>query len=131
MPGKVVSWGLVLAIVSCQNSGPRPKSADGQAGKAAEVTKGYLPKGAPTIRDSVSDQTAARVIEQYVTKSRSWARNEYWIEEKGREGSNVRYWIVHLDDASDERSRWVGGGKSFAVDYDPQRQEVVKEWAFQ
>jgi len=125
---QTIWWGLVLAVVSCENRGSLATGVDRPAGKVAEATQDYVPSGSPTMRVGVSDRKAAEVIEEYVSKSRSWSRDEYRIEEKGHEGSVVLYWIVHVDD---ERSPTPGGGKSFAVHYDPQRQEVAKEWAFQ
>ncbi len=75
-----------------------------------------------------SDPKAVEVVHDYVSKSRSWNRSDYRVEEKGREGNLIVYWIVHLDD---ERAPVPGGGKSLAVRYDSRKRQVVKELAFQ
>ena len=72
--------------------------------------------------------SAEDVIHDYVTRTRGWFRNEYRIEPQGRKGDVDQYWVVHVDD---ERAPVPGGRKSFAVDYDPRRREVTKEWRFQ
>lgn len=72
--------------------------------------------------------SAEDVIHDYVTRTRGWFRNEYRIEPQGRKGDVDQYRVVHVDD---ERAPVPGGGKSFAVDYDPRRREVTKEWRFQ
>ena len=130
MRANLLSWGFILAVVSCENRASCPKSAGSRAGKAVEVTEEHISIGPPPIHATISDQTEARVIEDYVTKSRSWGRNEYRIEERGPEGSEVLYWVVHVDDDK-QKARMTGGGKSFAVLYDPHREEVVEELAFQ
>ncbi len=68
------------------------------------------------------------VIHEYVGRTRAWDRGQYRIEEKGNEGGLEVYWVAHSDD---EKLRRPGGGKSFAVHYDPWRQVVAKELAFQ
>ena len=71
-----------------------------------------------------------RVIEQYVSRTKHWKPSSYRIENKGREGAHVVYWIIYLPEQ--KRSTLVaGGGESFAVYYDPRQHTVIREMHFQ
>jgi len=96
--------------------------------EALRCTKAGEPGGPFPARLDTAGRQAAEVIHQYVSRSRSWKRGEYRIEDKGSQGNLAFYWIVHVDD---DRLPHPGGGKSFAVEYDRDKEEVVRELAFQ
>jgi hypothetical protein len=71
-----------------------------------------------------------RVIQQYVNRTKKWKTSLYRIEDKGREGAYVVYWVIYLPE--EKRSSLVaGGGKSFALYYDPRHHEIIREMHFQ
>jgi hypothetical protein len=67
-------------------------------------------------------------VDQYVTKNRGWRPSDYRIREEGREGKLVRYVVTYVPE---EKTPRIGGGKSFAVYYDPAVRKVVRELYFQ
>ena len=100
---------------------------------SARETKGGSSGGAPTQAQSAPDPAEARALEvlhAYVRRTRGWSASQYWIERKSAsiEGY-VGYHVVFLADLKPPVV--AGSGSSFAVDYDPVRGQVVKEYAFQ
>ena len=124
-----MSCGLVLAGIACEkNATPAPK-VNGLDRRNAEITREHLPAtGATAVTAGIWDRRALEVIREYVRRTRSWDQGQYRIEDKGQKEGLTVYWVVNVDD---ERSPAPGGGRSFAVDYDPFRQQVVRESGFQ
>lgn len=86
----------------------------------------------PTVGGNASvvplEVGAVEVIHDYVKRTRGWSRSEYRIDPEESTGDQQRYWIVHVDDEQGPGGRRQ---KSFAVDYDPRKHEVTREWRFQ
>ena len=77
------------------------------------------------------NQKATAVIKTYVNTSRGWKISDYRIEERGRDGGLIIYVVVYLEDEKNPNPYPGGSGKSFMVYYDPQKQAIIKDLAFQ
>jgi hypothetical protein len=74
------------------------------------------------------EERARAVISRYVVSHTGWKRSVFRIE-KGRAGRDVvRYEVIYIPE---EKLVFIGGGNSFAVEYNPRRREVVREWHYQ
>jgi hypothetical protein len=82
----------------------------------------------PAMESSKVDAKVADTVAAYAAASRGWKRSEYRIVDRGAEGALRVYWVLHHDD---ERAMNPGGGRSFAVHYDPGTERVIKEFVFQ
>lgn len=84
---------------------------------------------------SNSDSQAVRVVQEYVATRKGWRASDYRIEGHGHKNGLVVYFIIYLPEersAPGERKALIaGGGRSFAVYYDPVKRRVVKEMHFQ
>jgi hypothetical protein len=79
------------------------------------------------VTASANDRDAQAIVDRYVETSRHWKPNEYRIVQQGRDRDKDVYSVVYTLEALGVG----GGGKSFAVLYDPKTHKVTKELAFQ
>jgi hypothetical protein len=68
------------------------------------------------------------VITEYVVEHKHWRTADFQVEQKECDCAYPLYWILYLPEA---KKPPTGGGKSFAVYYDPIKHRVVKEMYFQ
>jgi hypothetical protein len=80
-------------------------------------------------------ETAQQVISRYVIRHTGWKRSLFRIEEGSASHGSVRYEVIYIPEerATPRPDGYLesGGGKSFAVDYDPRKQKVIREWHYQ
>jgi hypothetical protein len=76
---------------------------------------------------AADDTKALASISRYVAKHRNWKPADFTIEKKG--GTDpVMYWVIYRPEMKHPQ---VGGGKSFAIYYDPHHARVLSEAYFQ
>ena len=75
-----------------------------------------------------AEDTAHEVISRYVVSHTGWKRGVFHIEKVSTSHGIVRYEVMYIPE---EKLVFVGGGKSFAVDYDARKQKVLREWHYQ
>jgi len=98
-------------------------------------SKNEVPQVNPTPSKTPPPEDSA-VITEYVAKHKSWTPAEYRIEELRRENGYIVYEVLYLEDlkrsyVGGKEIFEMGGGKSFAVDYDPVEHKVIREVGFQ
>ena len=88
-----------------------------------------------SVSAASSDGPARDVISRYVVSHTSWKRSVFRIEMGNASHGIVRYEVIYIpEERATSRpggSLEVGGGKSFAVEYDPRKQKVIREWHYQ
>jgi hypothetical protein len=93
------------------------------------VSAASLATAAPT------EQTAHEVISRYVIGHTGWKRSLFRIKKGSASHGNVQYEVIYIpEERTTPRPDGYlesGGGKSFAVDYDPRKQKVIREWHYQ
>lgn len=80
-----------------------------------------------TAEDQVVQKAVAEV-DKYIANSKRWEKGTYEVTFNRKEGMTLVFWAVHLEDKSSEVP---GAGKSVEVYFDPVRNRVIKELAFQ
>ena len=84
---------------------------------------------------AAAQDTAQQVISRYVVSHTGWKRTLFRIEKGITSRGISRYEVIYIPEerATPRPDGYieVGGGKSFAVDYDPRKQKVIREWHYQ
>src|SRR5437588_3542747 len=75
-----------------------------------------------------AEDRAHKVISRYVVSHTGWKRGVFRIEKGDASHGILRYEVIYI---REEKLVFVGGGKSFAVDYDARKQKVLREWHYQ
>jgi hypothetical protein len=75
-----------------------------------------------------ADDTEREIISRYVVTHTGWKRSVFRIEKGAASHGIVRYEVIYIPE---EKLVFVGGGKSFAIEYDPAKQKVIHEWHYQ
>jgi hypothetical protein len=82
-----------------------------------------------------AQETAEEVISRYVIDHTGWKRSLFRIKKGSASHGNVQYEVIYIPEerATPRPDGYLesGGGKSFAVDYDPRKQKVIREWHYQ
>jgi hypothetical protein len=82
-----------------------------------------------------AQETAQQVISRYVIGHTGWKRSLFRIEKGSASHGSFRYEVIYIPEerATPRPDGYLesGGGKSFAVDYDPRKQKVIREWHYQ
>jgi hypothetical protein len=76
----------------------------------------------------VEEDRALEVISRYVVSHTGWNRGVFRIEKGSASQGILRYEVIYIPE---EKLVFIGGGKSFAVDYDAGRRKVLREWHYQ
>lgn len=77
---------------------------------------------------AVDLERAESVIKQYVSEKYFWDEAQYKIKIEALRAKRIKFLIEHQDDFIEPSPR---GGKSFVVEFDMQRMEIIKEIRFQ
>ena len=81
------------------------------------------------------DDNAREIIGRYVVSHTGWKRSVFRLEKGSTAHSIVRYEVIYVPEERatprPDGSIELGGGKSFAVEYDPRKQKVIREWHYQ
>jgi hypothetical protein len=75
-----------------------------------------------------AESKAHEVISRYVVSHTGWKRGVFRIEKGDVSHGIARYEVIYIPE---EKLAFVGGGESFAVDYDARKQKVLREWHYQ
>jgi hypothetical protein len=82
-----------------------------------------------------AQDTAQQVISRYVVSHTGWKHTLFRIEKGSTSHGIGRYEVIYTPEEKatprPDGQIEVGGGKSFAVDYDPRKQKVIREWHYQ
>ena len=82
-----------------------------------------------------AQDTAQQVISRYVIEHTGWKRSLFRVDKGSASHGIMRYEVIYIPEERatppPDGSIEMGGGKSFAVEYDPRKQKVVREWHYQ
>jgi hypothetical protein len=75
-----------------------------------------------------AEDRVREVISRYVVSHTGWKPGVFRIEKGSVSHSIARYEVIYIPE---EKLVFIGGGKSFAVDYDARKKKVLREWHYQ